>query len=448
MVEAIFRRLSGHGPPLPPGLAGAKGMPRKLGLIALASSDVSRSIVFAAVIIVTGFLPLFTLSGVEGNIFGPMAQTYAYALAGGLIATFTVTPVLSAYLLPDHIHEVETILVRALDRAYRPVIRAALAHRTLTLGFAGLIFLGVAVEGRNLGLEFLPKLEEGNLWIRATMPATISLEEGNTYVNRIRRVIAEVPEVERVVSQHGRPDDGTDAAGFFNGEFFAPLKPAEQWREGMSKDAMTGALLERLRTEFPGVEFNLSQYLQDNVAEAVSGIKGENSFKVFGPDLQKLTDVAREVEAVLKRVPGVTDLGVFTSLGQPTVQINVDRTRAARYGLTPGDINTTVRTAIGGDSAGELYDTGSERHYPIIVRLASQYRQSVRAIRELRIAGQTQTGTPVQIPLNAVADVELVSGPAYIYREGQERYLPVKFSVRDRDLGSTIIEARERVARR
>ncbi len=209
---------------------------------------------------------------------------------------------------------------------------------------------------------------------------------------------------------------------------------------------MTGALLERLRTEFPGVEFNLSQYLQDNVAEAVSGIKGENSFKVFGPDLQKLTDVAREVEAVLKRVPGVTDLGVFTSLGQPTVQINVDRIRAARYGLTPGDINTTVRTAIGGDSAGELYDTGSERHYPIVVRLASQYRQSVRAIRELRIAGQTQGGATVQIPLNAVADVELVSGPAYIYREGQERYLPVKFSVRDRDLGSTIIEARERVA--
>ncbi len=202
----------------------------------------------------------------------------------------------------------------------------------------------------------------------------------------------------------------------------------------------------RLRTEFPGVEFNLSQYLQDNVAEAVSGIKGENSFKVFGPDLQKLTDVAREVESVLKRVPGVTDLGVFTSLGQPTVQINVDRIRAARYGLTPGDINTTVRTAIGGDSAGELYDTGSERHYPIVVRLASQYRQSVRAIRELRIAGQTQGGATVQIPLNAVADVELVSGPAYIYREGQERYLPVKFSVRDRDLGSTIIEARERVA--
>ena len=247
----------------------------------------------------TGFLPLFTLTGVEGHIFGPMAQTYAYALLGGLIATFTVTPVLSAYLLPAHVEEVETILVRTLDRLYRPAIRAALGNRILTLGLALLLTAGVGVAGRQLGLEFLPKLEEGNLWLRATMPATISLEEGNLYVNRIRRIIAAVPEVESVVSQHGRPDDGTDAAGFFNGEFFAPLKPAEKWRPGMTKDRMVGDLLDRLRTDFPGVEFNVSQYLQDNVAEAVSGIKGENSFKVFGPDLETLTEVANRVEAVL-----------------------------------------------------------------------------------------------------------------------------------------------------
>ncbi len=444
MVEAIFRRLSGHGPTQtarpPTGFSG------KLTNILWASGDVSRSIVFAAVIIVTGFLPLFTLTGVEGHIFGPMAQTYAYALLGGLIATFTVTPVLSAYLLPEHVREVETVLVRALDRLYRPAIRVALANRILTLGLAAILAGGVGVAGRGLGLEFLPKLEEGNLWLRATMPATISLTEGNRYVNRIRRIIAAVPEVERVVSQHGRPDDGTDAAGFFNGEFFAPLKPTEQWREGVTKEAMLADLLERLRREFPGIEFNVSQYLQDNVAEAVSGIKGENSFKVFGPDLQTLTDVARRVEAVLRTVPGVTDLGVFTSLGQPTVQINVDRIRAARYGLTPGDINATVRTAIGGDSAGDLYDSGSDRHYPIVVRLAQQFRQSVQAIRNLRIAGQGPNGAVLQVPLNEVASVELVSGPAYIYREGQERYLPVKFSVRERDLGSTILEARERVA--
>ncbi|WP_238305689.1 efflux RND transporter permease subunit, partial [Methylobacterium gregans] len=444
MVEAIFRRLSGHGPTQTAGPP--TGFSGKLTNILWASGDVSRSIVFAAVIIVTGFLPLFTLTGVEGHIFGPMAQTYAYALLGGLIATFTVTPVLSAYLLPEHVREVETVLVRALDRLYRPAIRVALANRILTLGLAAILAGGVGVAGRGLGLEFLPKLEEGNLWLRATMPATISLTEGNRYVNRIRRIIAAVPEVERVVSQHGRPDDGTDAAGFFNGEFFAPLKPTEQWREGVTKEAMLADLLERLRREFPGIEFNVSQYLQDNVAEAVSGIKGENSFKVFGPDLQALTDVARRVEAVLRTVPGVTDLGVFTSLGQPTVQINVDRIRAARYGLTPGDINATVRTAIGGDSAGDLYDSGSDRHYPIVVRLAQQFRQSVQAIRNLRIAGQGPNGAVLQVPLNEVASVELVSGPAYIYREGQERYLPVKFSVRERDLGSTILEARERVA--
>ncbi|HJE22452.1 MAG TPA: CusA/CzcA family heavy metal efflux RND transporter [Methylorubrum populi] len=443
MVEAIFRRLSGHGiPGYPP-----PGLDAKSGRIALAAGDVSRSIFFAAAIIVTGFLPLFTLTGVEGHIFGPMATTYAYALLGGLIATFTVTPALAAYLLPAHIEETETILVRALDRLYRPAVRAALGAKLVTLACVALLAVGVGLAARNLGSEFLPKLEEGNLWVRATMPATISLTESNGYVNEMRKIIASLPEVERVVSQHGRPDDGTDAAGFFNAEFFAPMKPLDQWRPGLDKEALTEEMLHKLQAAFPGVDFNLSQYLQDNVAEAVSGIKGENSFKIFGPDLQKLTDSAKSVMKVLSTIRGVEDLAVFQSLGQPTIEIDVDRVRAARYGLTPGDINTTVRTAIGGDSAGDLYDPGSERHYPIVVRLAPQYRQSIEAIANLRIAGQSPaSGAPVQFPLSAVAKVELVSGPAYIYREAQERYLPVKFSVRGRDLGSTIEEARTRVA--
>ena len=443
MVEAIFRRLSGHGiPGYPP-----PGLDAKSGRIALAAGDVSRSIFFAAAIIVTGFLPLFTLTGVEGHIFGPMATTYAYALLGGLIATFTVTPALAAYLLPAHIEEKETILVRFLDRIYRPAVRAALGARLVTMACVALIAVGVGVAGRHLGSEFLPKLEEGNLWVRATMPATISLQESNGYVNAMRKIIAQIPEVERVVSQHGRPDDGTDAAGFFNAEFFAPMKPLDQWRPGMDKEALTEEMLHKLQAAFPGVDFNLSQYLQDNVAEAVSGIKGENSFKIFGNDLQKLTDSARSVMKVLSTIRGVEDLAVFQSLGQPTIEIDVDRVRAARYGLTPGDINTTVRTAIGGDSAGDLYDPGSERHYPIMVRLQPQFRQSIEAIANLRIAGQSPAnGAPVQFPLSAVARVELVSGPAYIYREAQERYLPVKFSVRGRDLGSTIEEARARVA--
>lgn len=444
MVESIYRRLSGHGAPIPD-LPGNDANDGKLAAISQASQDVSRSIFFAAAIIVTGFLPLFTLTGVEGHIFGPMAQTYAYALAGGLIATFTVTPVLSAILLPNRIEEVETRLVRTLDWLYRPAIRAAVGNRILVSAFIVLLLACIGLASRQLGSEFLPKLEEGNLWIRATMPATISLEESNDYVNRMRKMIAEIPEIERVVSQHGRPDDGTDAAGFFNGEFFAPFKPADRWRKDMTKDQISDELLDKLRAGFPGVEFNLSQYLQDNVAEAVSGIKGENSFKVFGPDLETLTTLAKKVEATLESVPGVTDLAVFISLGQPTIQIDIDRARASRYGLTPGDINTTIRTAIGGDPAGDLYEPNSDRHYPIIVRLASQYRQSIEAISHLRVSGTGPNGTVMQLPLKEVASVSLVSGPAYIYREGQERYLPVKFSVRDRDLGSTINEARERV---
>jgi cobalt-zinc-cadmium resistance protein CzcA len=299
---------------------------------------------------------------------------------------------------------------------------------------------------RLLGLEFLPKLEEGNLWIRATLPPTISLQEGNSYVNEMRRLIASLPEVENVVSQHGRPDDGTDAAGFFNAEFFAPLKPAREWPKGEDKDVLTAKLLAQLQAKFPGVEFNFSQYLQDNVSEAVSGVKGENSIKLYGNDLQALTDTANHIKQVLATVQGITDLAVFTSLGQPTIQIDIDRARAARYGLTPGDINTTIKTAIGGDSAGDLYEPGSDRHFPIIVRLAPEYRKSAEAIQNLRIGVAGPNGGITQIPLSEVASINLVSGAAYIYREQQERYLPIKFSVRERDLGSAIQEAQQKVA--
>ncbi len=297
------------------------------------------------------------------------------------------------------------------------------------------------VFGRLLGLEFLPKLEEGNLWIRATLPPTISLQEGNAYVNEMRRLIRSFPEVESVVSQHGRPDDGTDAAGFFNAEFFAPLKPASEWPDTHDKDELTARLLAKLQDKFPGVEFNFSQYLQDNVSEAVSGVKGENSIKLYGNDLQALTDTANKIKSVLATVQGITDLAVFTSLGQPTIQIDIDRAKAARYGLSPGDINATIKVAIGGDTAGDLYEPGSDRHFPIIVRLAPEYRKSAEAIQNLRIGASGPNGTITQIPLSEVASINLVSGAAYIYREQQERYLPIKFSVRERDLGGAVREA-------
>jgi cobalt-zinc-cadmium resistance protein CzcA len=448
MVEAIFRRLA-HTSRLSESEQAANSaetnMDIKQHAILTASADVSRSIFFAAAIIIAAFLPLFTLSGVEGNIFSPMARTYAYALAGGLLATFTITPALCAVILPVRVRETETFIMRFLHRLYMPVLARSLANRRIVLlGGAALVIMTV-VAVRLLGLEFLPKLEEGNLWIRATLPPTISLQEGNSYVNEMRKLIAARPEVVSVVSQHGRPDDGTDAAGFFNAEFFAPLKPAKEWPNGEDKDDLTAKLLAQLQEKFPGVEFNFSQYLQDNVSEAVSGVKGENSIKLYGNDLQSLTDTANKIKSVLATVQGITDLAVFTSLGQPTIQIDIDRARAARYGLSPGDINTTIRTAIGGDSAGDLYEPGSDRHFPIIVRLAPQYRKSAEAIQNLRIGAQGPSGI-TQVPLSEVATIKLVSGAAYIYREQQERYLPIKFSVRERDLGSAIQEAQQKVA--
>jgi cobalt-zinc-cadmium resistance protein CzcA len=448
MVEAIFRRLSQTT-----ALSEAESshispetvMGIKSHAILSASADVSRSIFFAAAIIIAAFLPLFTLSGVEGNIFGPMARTYAYALAGGLLATFTVTPALSALILPSHIQETETWIMAWLHRLYMPLLRWAVESRRLVMIGAVTLVVLTIVGGRMLGLEFLPKLEEGNLWIRATLPPTVSLAEGNAYVNEMRRLIRSRPEVEAVVSQHGRPDDGTDAAGFFNAEFFAPLKPVNEWPGTHDKNELTAELLKQLQDKFPGVEFNFSQYLQDNVSEAVSGVKGENSIKLYGNDLQALSDTANKIKSVLATVQGITDLAVFTSLGQPTIQIDIDRAKAARYGLAPGDINATIKVAIGGDTAGDLYEPGSDRHFPIIVRLAPEYRRSAEAIQNLRIGAQGPNGI-TQIPLSEVASINLVSGAAYIYRENQERYLPIKFSVRERDLGGAIREAQEKIA--
>jgi cobalt-zinc-cadmium resistance protein CzcA len=451
MVENIFRHLRA-GPAdealAPEGIARAAGLTGKLRTIFRAAAEVNRAIFFSAAIIIAGFVPLFTLSGVEGHIFGPMARTYAYAIAGGLIATFTISPALSAVLLPVGIEEVETFVVRGMRRVYQPILEFALANRILTLGSAAIVF-GLALAAvHGLGLEFLPHLEEGNLWVRATMPPSISLEEGNGYVNRMRRLIHGFPEVVTVVSQHGRPDDGTDATGFFNAEFFVPLKPFDKWPAGVDKAALTRDMNRALEAQFPGVEFNFSQYIEDNVEEAASGVKGENSVKLFGNDLATLERTANKIEEAMQHVPGITDLAVFNSLGQPTVRIDIDRVRAARYGLSPGDVNATVSAAIGGQAAGNLYEEGSDRNFPIIVRLAPQFRESLSAIRRIAIAAPSPNGNGiVPIPLTDVADVKLVSGASFIYREQQERYIPVKFSVRGRDLGGAVREAQQRIAK-
>jgi cobalt-zinc-cadmium resistance protein CzcA len=454
MVENIYRHLSEGAEARQSGslllhrMRTNVDLHGKFATIANAGLEVNRAIFFSAAIIITGFVPLFTLSGIEGHIFGPMAKTYAYAIAGGLIATFTISPVLSSILLEDHIRETETFVVRGLRRVYIPIIEFALTNRMATLGGTAFLFLLAIIAVRSLGLEFLPKLEEGNLWIRATMPPSISLEEGNGYVNQMRKIIKEFPEIETVISQNGRPDDGTDATGFFNAEFFVPLKPFDSWPKGIDKQKLTDQVNAALTGQFPGVEFNFSQNIEDNVEEAASGVKGQNSVKLYGNDLETLEKTADKIKAAMRTVPGITDLAVFNSLGQPTLKIDIDRARAARYNLTPGDINSTLEAAIGGQAVGNLYEYGSDRNFPIMVRLAPEYRASLDAIRRITIGAQSPGGNGVvQIPLSEVADINLVSGASFIYRENQERYIPIKFSVRNRDLGSAVLEAQQKVAK-
>ncbi|MGA7328793.1 MAG: CusA/CzcA family heavy metal efflux RND transporter [Rhodomicrobium sp.] len=445
MMENIFRRVAegGNGTPLAQAAA-PPGLPERLKTHYFAALEVARSIFFAAAIIIVGFVPLFTLSGIEGHIFAPMAKTYAYALLGGLIASFTIIPAFSALFMDEKIHEGENLVLRVLRRAYRPAVEFALTRRFLTLSLAGLVFAAASLTANTLGLEFLPKLEEGNFWIRGTLPRSISLEEAQPYVNRMRAVIGSYPEVRTVVSQLGRPADGTDAAGFNNVEFYVPLKPRDEWPAGLDKEALTKLVNERLLAEFPGVDFNFSQNIQDNVEEAASGVKGENSVKIFGPDLATLEKTASKIKEVLATVKGIEDLSIFGSLGQPNLSIKVNRAQAARYGLAAGDVNAVIQAAIGGQAAGELYEKGSDRHFPILVRLDKRYRENIQAIRNISIGVNGQSGS-TYIPLSQLADINLTSGPFYIYREHQERYLPIKFSVRGRHLGGAVLEAQKKV---
>lgn len=452
MVENIFRHLAetreerdSNIPLFMQHIFPDTSLHGKLAHIAFAATEVNRSIFFSAAIIIAGFIPLFTLSGVEGHIFGPMASTYAYAIVGGLIATFTVAPALSSFLLPAHVVEKETAAVVWMRKMYTPLIGFTLANRTLILSAAAMLVVLAGFAVHSLGLEFMPKLEEGNMWIRASMPSSISLEESNAYVNRIRTLIRSYPEVQTVISQNGRPDDGTDATGFFNAEFFVPLIPFDTWPKGVDKEKLTETLNARLQQEFPGVEFNFSQYIADNVEESSSGVKGQNAIKLYGNDLAVLEKTAQQIQTVMANVPGITDLSIFRALGQPTIKIDIDRARAARYGLAPGDINATVQAAIGGQAAGNLYEDGSDRNFPMIVRLSPHDRKSLDAIKHITVGTSAANGT-IQIPLTDVANVTMVSGASFIYREGQERYIPIKFSVRGRDLGGAVAEAQRKVA--
>ncbi|HEY0440399.1 MAG TPA: CusA/CzcA family heavy metal efflux RND transporter, partial [Xanthobacteraceae bacterium] len=442
MVENIYRHLAHYDPHTsdPYQRSGAR-----LQRILTAAVEVDKPIFFSVIITIAAFLPLFTMQGVEGQIFSPMARTYAYALLGAVIATFTVTPVMAAILLPARVSEVETFVVRLIRSAYQAVLVRAVRHYRIAAAISLVFLLACGGLALRLGTEFLPKLEEGNMWIRATMPPTIALEAGLETVAGIRRTIMTYPPVRTVISEQGRGDEGLDPDGAFLAEFFVPLKPFDQWPKGLTKDKLVTDLSARLNREFVGVDFNFSQYIQDNIEEAVSGVKGENSIKIFGRELAELEGMSKSVKGVIGNVPGVRDPAAFHLLGQPNLVIRVNRATAARYGFSVNDINTVVQAAIGGQEVTRVYE--GEMNFALSVRLAPEYRRDIGAIRSIPVAlpSNDPKSLPAYIALGDLGEVKLETGAAYIYRENSQRFIPLKYSVRERDLGSTVAEAQERV---
>jgi cobalt-zinc-cadmium resistance protein CzcA len=442
MMENIFRHVGPHG----------RGVmtERILG----AAREVATPMAFAATIIAAAFIPLFTMTGVAGVIFGPLATTYAFAIGGAMTMALTLTPVLASKLIPAHAEEKDSFVMRGMYRMYRPLFGWTLQNPRKAIAIGALAALGGLATYPFLGSEFMPKLEEGNFWIRATLPTSISLEQSAKYVGRMRAILRGCPEaparcdedkrrnpeVKTVVSQLGRPDDGTDVAGFQNIELFAPLKPFSEWKSGLTKDKLTERLSHELTAAFPGVVFNFSQMISDNVEEAVSGVKGENSIKVFGPDIKGNEDLANKIVDVLSTVRGIQDLGTFASMGQPIVKITPDRKVCSRYGLNTGDVEAVIQAAIGGQAITQVYE--GEKRFDLVVRWLAPYRSDLEAIRQITVAtpdGQT-------IPLGQIADIRVEDGPNVVYREDGQRYAPVKFSVRGRDLGSAIAEAQRKIA--
>ncbi|MGB8294537.1 MAG: CusA/CzcA family heavy metal efflux RND transporter [Polyangia bacterium] len=446
MMESIFRNFVRRGGSV-------------FERITSAAREVGPPVFSSTLIIAVAFVPLFTLTGVAGVIMAPMAHTYAFAIGGAILLALTLTPALASRLMPvsssQDEEEKDTRFMRLVHRLYARLFSFALQwpRWAVVLGVVPVV-LALAAAGI-LGREFMPKLEEGNFWIRATLPTSISLEKSARYVGHIRAIVLGCPgedaadcpfekrsrpEVQSVISQLGRPDDGTDVSGFQNIELLAPLRPSSEWRPGVTKASLTDDIQRDLARAFPGVVFNFSQVISDNVEEAMSGVKGENTVKVVGPDLRVDETKAGEIVAAMNNVRGVADLGIFRSLGQPAIRITPSRTAAGRYGLNTGDVAAVIQAAIGGLAITQVYE--GEKHFDLTVRWAEPYRRDLRAIRAILVAAPDGA----QVPLGQLADVVEENSPSVIFREGLRRYVPVKFSVRGRDLGSTIAEAQAKIA--
>jgi cobalt-zinc-cadmium resistance protein CzcA len=433
MIENMVRHLNIQGDTRTP-----------MQKISNAAHEVLRPVFFARGIIITAYLPIFTLQAVEGRLFKPMAWTVTFALIGALLFAILVAPVLASLFFRKDANEWENPILLWLTRHYRTAVRSAILNRKLTVAIAAALFL-VAVYltlGGPIGSEFLPHLDEGSIWVRGTLPPSEGPTASIDFTNRARLVMASFPEVTQVVSQTGRPDDGTDTAGFFNTEYFVDLKPKNKWRPvfHQDKEALIAAMDAEL-SKFPGVIWNYSQPISDNMEEAVSGVKGELAVKLYGDDLRTLEHEAEKIQAQMASVPGVGDLGIFRIVGQPNLNLQVDRTAAARWGINVADIQDAVQTAVGANAITQVQQ--GEARFDVTLRYQQQYRDTREAIQNVRLLAPSGE----RVSLAQLTRVSTDDGAEQINREGGERYIAIKYSVRGRDLGSTVEEAISKVNR-
>jgi len=434
MVENIVRHLHNRQEEANP-----KSMAEA---IRVAAHEVQRPVFYAIAIIITAYLPIFTLQRVEGRLFRPMAWTVAFALLGALIFSMLIAPVLSTMLFRKQTREWRNPVLTALTDRYRKGVRWAIEHRTVTVGVAVASFclaVFLTVNGA-IGSEFLPHLDEGALWVRGTLAPSTGPSEGTRLANQARVLLCSFPEVPQCTSQVGRPDDGTDTTGFFNTEYFVDLKPKEEWRPifHQNKDELIAAMNREL-DKIPGVVWGFSQPIEDNMEEAVSGVKGELATKIYGDDLKTLEDKADQIVDVMRKIKGIEDLGVIRSLGQPNINFEVDREQAARYQINVADVQDAIQTAVGGNALTQVLQ--GEARYDLVLRYLPQYRSTREALEDIRISAPSG----MRVALSQLCKIQEQDGGSEIYREGNQRYVAIKYSVRGRDLGSAVEEAISKV---
>ncbi len=407
-----------------------------------AALEVQRPVFFARGIIITSYLPIFTLQAVEGRLFKPMAWTVSFALIGALVFAILVAPVGASLLFRKGAKEWQNPLMLWLIRHYRTAVREAIIHRNVTVAISALLFV-IALYltfGGPVGSEFLPHLDEGSIWVRGTLPPSEGPTASIEFSNKARVVMASFPEVTQVISQTGRPDDGTDTAGFFNTEYFVDLKPKKQWRSYFHQDKeKLIAAIDKELSKFPGVIWNYSQPISDNMEEAVSGVKGELAVKLYGDNLRTLEKTAETIQTQMASVPGVADLGIFRIVGQPNLNFAVDRDAAARWGINVADIQDAMQTAVGSSAVTQVQQ--GEARYDVTLRYQKQYRDTREAIEDIRLLAPSGE----RVSLAQLTKVSTDDGAEAINREGGERYIAIKFSVEGRDLGSTVKEAISKV---